>query len=92
MLLPFILIGLWLAFRHGGIRSAGGWRAFSQSPLALISLLMLVYSVLHVFTWAMPRYRLPVDAILLIYAGLAVSILWARLERSRRATEVIESY
>jgi hypothetical protein len=42
VLLPFMLIGLWLAFRHGGVRSAGGWRAFSQSPLALISLFMLV--------------------------------------------------
>ncbi|MBP7687471.1 MAG: glycosyltransferase family 39 protein [Thermoflexales bacterium] len=73
VLLPFILIGLWLAFRHGGIRSAGGWRAFSQSPLALISLFMLVYSVLHVFTWAMPRYRLPVDAVALPLAALAMA-------------------
>ncbi len=52
----------------------------------------LIFSVVHLLSWSLVRYRLPVDAILLIYAGLAVSILWARLERSRRATEVIESY
>jgi len=52
----------------------------------------LIFSAVHLLSWSLVRYRLPVDAILLIYAGLAVSILWARLERSRRATEVIESY
>ncbi len=70
--LPFMLIGLWLAFRQGGPRTIGGWRIFAQSPLALCSLFMLVYSVLHIFTWAMPRYRLPVDAVLVIFAAVAV--------------------
>ncbi|MBI5566724.1 MAG: hypothetical protein HY870_17625 [Chloroflexi bacterium] len=84
VLLPFMLIGVWLAFRHGGVRSTGGWRAFSQSPLALISLFMLVYSVLHIFTWAMPRYRLPVDAVALPLAALAIAsaVHWLR-ERAR---------
>lgn len=87
VLLPFMLIGLWLAYRHGGVRAAGGWRAFTQSPLALISLFMLVYSVLHVFTWAMPRYRLPVDAVALPLAALALMSgygwLRARTRRGR---------
>jgi hypothetical protein len=83
LLLPFMLIGLWLALRHGGPRSMGGWRAFAQSPLALISLFMLVYSVLHIFTWAMPRYRLPVDAVALPLAALAIAsvVNWLRVRR-----------
>lgn len=52
----------------------------------------LIFSVVHLLSWSLVRYRLPVDAILLLYAGLAVSVLWARLKRSRQATEVIESY
>lgn len=73
LLLPFMLIGGWLAFRSGGPRAIGGWRAFASSPLALISLFMLVYSALHIFTWAMPRYRLPVDAVALPLAALALA-------------------
>ncbi len=52
----------------------------------------LIFSAVHLLSWSLVRYRLPVDAILLLYAGLAVSVLWARLKRSRQATEVIESY
>ena len=81
LFLPFMLIGLWLAFRSGGPRSLGSWRTFAQSPLALISLFMLVYSALHIFTWAMPRYRLPVDAVALPLAALALLVLidWVRV-------------
>jgi DNA-binding transcriptional regulator of glucitol operon len=84
VLLPFMLIGLWLAFRHGGPHSTNGWRIFAQSPLALISLFMLVYSMLHIFTWAMPRYRLPVDAVALPLAALSIVHLahwWAARRR-----------
>jgi hypothetical protein len=87
VLLPFMLIGLWLAFRHGGPRSTGSWRAFSHSPLALISLFMLVYSVLHIFTWAMPRYRLPVDAVALPLAALTISAMARRWAARRRAPQ-----
>ena len=86
LFLPFMLIGLWLAFRSGGPRSLGSWRTFAQSPLALTSLFMLVYSALHIFTWAMPRYRLPVDAVALPLAALAMLVLidWVRVRVSIR--------
>ncbi len=79
LLLPFILIGGWLAFKFAGPRSTSGWRKFTQSPLALISLFILVYSLLHIFTWAMPRYRLPVDAAAMPLAALALASLYNRL-------------
>jgi hypothetical protein len=84
LLLPFMLVGGWLAFKLAGPRSIGGWRNFMQSPLALLSLFMLVYSLLHILTWAMPRYRLPVDAVALPLAAIAVIKLvnWAG-ERQR---------
>lgn len=72
LFLPFIIYGLWLALRAAGPRSTAGWIGFSMTPLALIVLFTSVYSLLHILTWAMPRYRLPVDAALVPFAALAI--------------------
>ena len=71
LFLPFMLYGLWLSFRnpHSPIRS---------SQFAILYLFLGFYSLLHILTWAMPRYRLPVDAVLLIFAALALTHLWQR--------------
>lgn len=74
LFLPFMIGGLIWALRTAGRRAAGGWRKFSITPLALLSIFMAVYAVMHIFTWAMPRYRLPVDAAALPFAALAVSL------------------
>ncbi len=42
------------------------------SQFSLLYLFILVYSLLHIFGWAMSRYRLPVDAVLLLFAALAI--------------------
>lgn len=75
LFLPFMLAGIGLALRQGGPRTAGGWLAFLQSPVAMTVLFMIIYSALHIFTWAIPRYRLPVDAVALPYVALALSKL-----------------
>ena len=33
-----------------------------------------IYSLIHLFSWALIRYRLPIDAVLLIFAGLGLGI------------------
>jgi len=67
LLLPFILYGL--------VRSVipkAPVPAFRfSSPLFLIFLFILFYTALHLLTWALVRYRLPVDALFMIFAGLA---------------------
>lgn len=69
LLLPFMLYGLWCARDR--------WRACL--PLVLF---MATYALAHLFSWALIRYRLPVDAILLIFAGLAFDrLVGARLAR-----------
>ena len=73
LFLPFILYGIWLSLRAAGPgRSRASWAEFSTSPLALVLLFITFYSLLHILTWAMPRYRLPIDAVLLPFAALAV--------------------
>lgn len=88
LFLPFMIGGLIWALRAGGVRAAGGWRKFLISPLALLSIFMVVYAVMHIFTWAMPRYRLPVDAAALPFAALAVSLAarWAADRGKARST------
>jgi hypothetical protein len=66
---PFMLYGLILVLASPKRRE--------RSSLAL--LFMLCYSVLHVLTWAMVRYRLPVDAVAMPFAALTVDDLLTRV-------------
>ncbi len=80
LFLPFMLYGLWLGARR---HKAG------LPPLrgrSLLYLFLLVYSIVHIMTWAMVRYRLPVDAVLLVFAALAVTDLGQRILNCRART------
>jgi hypothetical protein len=81
VLLPVLLAGIVIAVRSAGPKAQGGWRNFSTTPLAMTLLFMLVYSLLHIFTWAMPRYRLPVDAVGIAFAALALDALVLALRK-----------
>jgi hypothetical protein len=84
MFMPFMLYGLFLALRYALSRPARA--SFATSPLMLCLLFSLAYSVLHIFTWAMPRYRLPVDAVMLSFAalGLYQIVRWLGERASRQ--------
>ena len=60
--LPFMLYGLWFSFRE--------WRRYW-----LLYAFVVFYSLMHILTWAMIRYRLPVDAVLILFAALAIGSL-----------------
>lgn len=64
--LPFMVYGMVLSLRH--------WRRCS-----LLYLFMAVYTLIHLLSWAMIRYRLPVDAVWIVFAGLAVVDLGFRI-------------
>ncbi|MCB0183199.1 MAG: hypothetical protein KDE31_02985, partial [Caldilineaceae bacterium] len=66
--LPFMLYGLWIAGRRLGRVDAQRRRA----GILLLLLFMAIYTAIHLLTWALIRYRLPVDAILLIFAAVAL--------------------
>ncbi len=68
LMLPFMVYGLYVAFRYR-------WPAADHAARAGMVLLLLfagVYSAIHLLTWALIRYRLPVDAVLLIFAAVGV--------------------
>jgi hypothetical protein len=60
--LPFFIAGLVLSLRD--------WRRS-----LLIYLFVAAFNLLHILTWPGIRYRLPVDAVLMPYAGLALVAL-----------------
>ena len=66
ILLPFMVYGLGLFLWR---RS---WRDWLRHPALLLLLFAGVYTAVHVLTWTLIRYRLPVDAIMLIFAAIAL--------------------
>jgi 4-amino-4-deoxy-L-arabinose transferase-like glycosyltransferase len=64
--LPFFVYGMVLSFRQA--------RRFS-----LVYLFALVFSAMHILIWASVRYRLPIDAVMMPLAALAVLDLARRL-------------
>ena len=67
--LPFILWGLTLAARE--IRA--GQFSGDASAAILLYLFVMVYTMIHLLSWALIRYRLPVDAILVLFAALPLA-------------------
>lgn len=77
ILLPFMLYGLVRSFSFRRNKTIGD---FLASPLFLLYLFVFIYAGIHLLSWALIRYRLPVDAVLLVFAGLAVVDLVNRIK------------
>lgn len=85
LFLPFYVAGLWLAARQVW-QETGNWRRVWAQPIGLLFLFIAFYSLLHIFTWAMSRYRLPVDAVAVPFAALAISESWTALRHLLRGS------
>lgn len=77
--LPFMLLGIFMALK----RLKNQKTDFLESPVSLLLLFVLVYSGIHILTWSLVRYRLPEDALLLSFAGLALYNLIFNLYNKR---------
>ena len=65
---PFMLYGLWCAL-------VSEWKSrtqYEKSEVILFVLFVLGYTGIHLLSWALIRYRLPVDAVLLIFAAFGI--------------------
>jgi 4-amino-4-deoxy-L-arabinose transferase-like glycosyltransferase len=72
---PFMAAGLGWELRR--LRTI---RGIVFSPAGLLSAFAGFYALIHLLSWALIRYRLPVDAVLLVFAGIGVSVV---LEKAR---------
>lgn len=80
-------LGLALPFAVAGICAwlVTAFRTRRQIEAAVLLLLfLLVYSGVHLLTWAGIRYRLPTDPVLLVFAAYALAQLGERLRRPSR--------
>lgn len=71
--LPFMLYGLVRVWGNSEGKTGRRWQW--QRPGAAIWLLyifMAVYTLIHLLTWALIRYRLPVDSVLVLFAAIAL--------------------
>ena len=75
--LPFMLYGLWLSLSH--------WRNF-----VVLYLFIVIHTGIHLLSWPAPRYRLTVDAVLMIFAALALIELARQLRTWRRRFSLIK--
>ena len=67
--LPLIVYGLVAAARR--------WRKW-----LLLYLFVVVYTAIHLLSWALIRYRLPVDAVLLVFAAYGLVNVGRKLRRT----------
>ena len=69
---------LWPLMAYGLISKAR--RSFSSESFVLY-LFVIVYAAIHLLSWALIRYRLPIDAVLIIFASTALVEIWMKLAR-----------
>jgi 4-amino-4-deoxy-L-arabinose transferase-like glycosyltransferase len=74
--LPFMLLGLFLSLSR--------WRSF-----VVLYLFMFIHTGIHLLSWPAPRYRLPVDAVSMVFAGMALLELAKQLKTWRRRLPLI---
>lgn len=77
---------LWPLMLYGLIQT--GWTYLRRQPehteaVVLLVLFGLCYTGIHLLSWALIRYRLPVDAVLLVFAGFGLVDLVGRVRRGR---------
>lgn len=78
--LPFMIYGVALAIFNPGKK-----RMRLDSPQFLLLLFGIVYSLIHILTWTLVRYRLPIDAVFLLFAGFGITSLATRIISRRSA-------
>jgi hypothetical protein len=81
LMFPAMIYGVFLGIKK--ISSENGkwlWN-FLTSPAGLLFLFAVIYSLVHILTWTLIRYRLPVDAVLIPFAALALSDISQRFSK-----------
>jgi len=80
--LPWMIVGIVLWLRSQWKGRVG---EFLQAPGTLLLVFALVYTGIHIVSWALVRYRLPVDAVIILFAALALQefLQWLVAKRNR---------
>lgn len=83
LFLPLIFLGLFRPFRSPPALTDRASFTWPAATLLLLYLFFIIYSGIHILSWAQVRYRLPVDAVLILFAALAAGDLLRTFHVSR---------
>jgi hypothetical protein len=75
ILLPFMLYGMIASLVSLSGKAKDRW----SSPEVLLVLFSILYAAIHILTWTLIRYRLPIDAVFLVFAGYALVDIYRRI-------------
>jgi 4-amino-4-deoxy-L-arabinose transferase-like glycosyltransferase len=94
LLLPFMIIGLLTArsaLRTGPRAAPASWLT-PAAGLALLIAFVAVYTAIHLLSWALIRYRLPVDAVLIIFAAVGIEhvVTYLGAVSASRRVQIVE--
>jgi hypothetical protein len=78
LFLPLMLMGWVRPFLQGPDRNRMVRFGVPSGPVVLLSLFVLGYSLIHILSWVQVRYRLPVDAVLVIFAAYGLHFVLQR--------------
>lgn len=87
IMLPFMVYGLILAVKNTREKYGNFLVNLFSSFEGLLMLFAFVYTSVHLLTWALIRYRLPVDAVLIPFTALALSHLFQLKPETARTAE-----
>ena len=79
LLWPFMAYGLIAHVR----------RSFS-SEILILYLFIMIYAAIHLLSWSLIRYRLPIDAVLIIFAGATLVEIQLKLAQRQAETQNIQ--
>jgi 4-amino-4-deoxy-L-arabinose transferase-like glycosyltransferase len=83
IMLPFMLYGLVLGIKKNLSGMGNRLMNLVTSPVGLLVIFAVIYSSVHILTWTLIRYRLPVDAVLIPFASLALLDVAERITKRR---------
>lgn len=76
--LPFMLYGLFMSIVRKRTDNGNRFLDLLGSPEGLLIIFALIYTFIHLLSWTLIRYRLPVDAVLIPFAAFAIQDLYRR--------------
>ena len=79
ILFPFMLYGIVIGIRKKWAETGNRFLNLLTSPAGLLLIFVLIYSIIHLLSWALIRYRLPVDAVLIPFAALGIKDIYQRI-------------
>lgn len=86
LFLPFMIVGLVLSLIDLARRARTSIVDAAAAPTTLLLLFVTIYAAIHILSWSQVRYRLPVDAILILFAAAAIAELAGRILSFRQVT------